>query len=129
MDEYDIIDFVYQAVTAANTGVTIYKDKSESGIDTEHIVINNLPLNELSNGLICKTPININIFVPLLPNGMINRQRMKGLRRAVRKSLDGINSNDGYCREIEVLWARKMPDLKENFDCTNIRINVLTDKN
>lgn len=129
MDEYDIVDFIYKAIDSVHTGVVIYKDKSDKDVDTEHIVINNLSLNELSDGFICKTPININVFVPLRPNGMVNRPRMKELRRAVRNSLDSINCNDGIFREIEVLYVAKMPDLKENFDCVNIRIEVLTDKN
>lgn len=125
MDEYDVIDFVYDAVLAAGTGVTIYKDKSDSGLKDEHIVINHLSLNELD--FINKLPINVNIFVPLLPNGMFKRQRMKELRRAVRTSLNSINSNDGHCREIEILWVTNLYDVKEGFICINIRIDVLID--
>lgn len=124
MDEFDVIDFVYNAVEAAGTGVTIYKDSSEAGVTGEHIVINNTSFNELD--FVGKTPVNVNIFVPLLENGMNRRQRMKELKRAVRKSLNSINSNDGNCREIEVLWSVPM-DLKEGFQCTNIRLDVLTD--
>lgn len=124
MDEFDVIDFVYEAVEAAGTGVTIYKDSSEAGVTGEHIVINNTSFNELD--FVGKTPVNVNIFVPLLENGMNRRQRMKELKRAVRKSLNSINSNDGNCREIEVLWSVPM-DLKEGFQCTNIRLDVLTD--
>ena len=124
MDEFDVIDFVYEAVEAAGTGVTIYKDSSEAGVTGEHIVINNTSFNELD--FVGKTPVNVNIFVPLLENGMNRRQRMKELKRAVRKSLNSINSNDGNCREIEVLWSVPM-DLKECFQCTNIRLDVLTD--
>lgn len=124
MDEFDVIDFVYEAVEAAGTGVTIYKDSSEAGVTGEHIVINNTSFNELD--FVGKTPVNVNIFVPLRENGMNRRQRMKELKRAVRKSLNSINSNDGNCREIEVLWSVPM-DLKEGFQCTNIRLDVLTD--
>ena len=31
MDEFDVIDFVYEAIEAAGTGIAIYKDKSEAG--------------------------------------------------------------------------------------------------
>lgn len=125
MDEFDVIDFVYDAVEAAGTGVTIYKDKSDAGVTGEHIVINYTSSNELQ--FIAKTPVNVNIFVPLRENGMYRRQRMKELKRAVRRSLDSINSNDGNCREIEVLSSELMPDLKEGFQCLNIRLDVLTD--
>ena len=126
MDEFDAVDIVYNAVAAAGTDVMIYKDKSEAGLTNEHIVINHLQLNELD--FINKVPINVNIFVPLNENGMRQRQRMKEIKRKVRKSLDSINSNDGVCKEVTVLWSVPMPDLKEKFACTNIRLEILIDQ-
>ncbi len=126
MDEFDAVDIVYNAVAAAGIDVVIYKDKSEAGVTSEHIVINHLQLNELD--FINKVPVNINIFVPLNENGMNRRQRMKELKRKVRKSLDLINSNDGVCKEVTVLWSVPMPDLKEGFACTNIRLEILIDQ-
>ena len=121
MDEFDAVDIIYNAVVAAGTDVMIYKDKSEAGLTNEHIVINHLQLNELDF-------INVNIFVPLNENGMPQRQRMKEIKRKVRKSLDSINSNDGICKEVTVLWSVPMPDLKEKFACTNIRLEILIDQ-
>ena len=126
MDEFDAVDIVYDAVAAAGTDVVIYKDKSEAGVNSEHIVINHLQLNELD--FINKVPVNINIFVPLNDNGMNQRQRMKELKRKVRKSLDSINSSDGVCKEVTVLWSVPMPELKEGFACTNIRLEILIDQ-
>ena len=126
MDEFDAVDIIYNAVVAAGTAVMIYKDKSEAGLTNEHIVINHLQLNELD--FINKVPINVNIFVPLNENGMPQRQRMKEIKRKVRKSLDSINSNDGICKEVTVLWSVPMPDLKEKFACTNIRLEILIDQ-
>ena len=126
MDEFDAVDIVYNAVAAAGTDVVIYKDKSEAGVNSEHIVINHLQLNELD--FINKEPVNINIFVPLNDNGMNQRQRMKELKRKVRKSLDSINSSDGVCKEVTVLWSVPMPELKEGFACTNIRLEILIDQ-
>lgn len=125
MDEFDAVDIVYDAVAGTVTDVMIYKDKSEAGVTSEHIVINHLQLNELD--FINKVPVNINIFVPLNENGMTRRQRMKELRRKARKSLNSINSNDGICKEVTVLWSVPMPDLKEGFACTNIRLEILID--
>ena len=126
MDEFDAVDIIYNAVVAAGTDVMIYKDKSEAGLTNEHIVINHLQLNKLD--FINKVPINVNIFVPLNENGMPQRQRMKEIKRKVRKSLDSINSNDGICKEVTVLWSVPMPDLKEKFACTNIRLEILIDQ-
>lgn len=53
---------------------------------------------------------------------------MKELKRKIRKSLDLINSNDGVCKEVTVLWSVPMPDLKEGFACTNIRLEILIDQ-
>ena len=126
MDEFDAIDIIYNVVNTANTGVIIYKDKSENGVQSEHIVINHLQLNELD--FINNVPVNINIFIPLESNGMNSRQRMKEVKRKVRASLNSINSNDGVCKEVEVLWSVPMPDLKEGFACTNIRLEILIDQ-
>ena len=126
MDEFDAVDIVYDAVITAKTNVMIYKDASESGVTNEHIVINHLQLNELD--FINKVPVNVNIFVPLNENGMPRRQRMKELRRKVRKSLDSINSNDGRCKEVTVIWSVPIPELKEGFSCVNIRLEILIDK-
>ena len=126
MDEFDAGDIIYNAVVAAGTDVMIYKDKSEAGLTIDHIVINHLQLNELD--FINKVPINVNIFVPLNENGMHQRQRMKEIKRKVRKSLDSINSNDGVCKEVTILWSVPMPDLKEKFACTNIRLEILIDQ-
>ena len=126
MDEFDAVDIVYDAVVDADTDIVIYKDASEAGVTNEHIVINHLQLNELD--FINKVPVNVNIFVPLNENGMPRRQRMKELRRKVRKSLDSINSNDGTCKEVTVLWSVPMPDLKEKSAFTNIRLENLIEQ-
>lgn len=126
MDEFDAVDITYKAVDSADTGIAIYKDSSEAGVSGEHIVINHLQLNELD--FINKVPVNINIFIPLNSNGMNERQRMKDVKRKVRKSLDSINSDDGNGKEVTVLWSVPMPGLKENFSCTNIRLEFLIDQ-
>lgn len=126
MDEFDAVDITYKAVDSADTGIAIYKDSSEAGVSGEHIVINHLQLNELD--FINKVPVNINIFIPLNSNGMNERQRMKDVKRKVRSSLDSINSDDGNGKEVTVLWSVPMPGLKENFSCTNIRLEILIDQ-
>lgn len=124
MDEFDAVDIIYNAVNAANVGLPIYKGRSESGATAEHIIINNLDLNELD--FVNKVPVNVNIFIPLKSNGMNNRQRMKDVKRAVRASLNSINSDDGMCKEVKVLWSAPA-DLKEGFGCINIRLEFLID--
>lgn len=126
MDEFDAVDIVFDAVNAVVTDVSIYKDKSEDGVTLEHIVINHLSLHELD--FVNKTPVNVNIFVPLKSNGMYARQRMKELRRKVRTSIDSINSNDGRCKEVKVIWSEPLPEMKEGFACTSIRLEILMDQ-
>lgn len=117
MDEFDVIDFVYDAVESTGTGIMIYKDKSDAEEVNEHVVINHLPLNEFEfyNHII----VNVNIFVPFLEGGMTNRPRMKTLKRKIRKSLDNIRPVNGQYRDAEVIWSERV-DLKEKFDCINI---------
>lgn len=126
MDEFDVVDIVFDAVNAAVAGIPIYKDKSEVGVTWEHIVVNHLNLNELD--LVNKISVNVNIFVPLKSNGMYIRQRMKELKRKVRASIDSINSDDGRCKEVKVLWSEPLPDFKEGFQCINIRLEILIDQ-
>lgn len=127
MDEFDVIDFVYDAVDSATTGVTIYKDRSEAGVKGEHIVINNLSLNELDS--VNKTSVNINIFVPVGDNSsrMPRRSRLKEIKRAIRKSLNSINCKDGHYKHVDVIWSAPLSDAKEGFDCINIRLEVITE--
>ena len=75
MNEFDIIDLVHDHVAAANTGMTIYKDWSLTGVQDNHIVIGMLDYNHLDwNNVL---PVNVNIFVQLAPNGMPKRTVMK----------------------------------------------------
>nr|DAJ17277.1 MAG TPA: hypothetical protein [Siphoviridae sp. ct8TV20] len=127
MDEFDVIDIVFNAVDSANTGIVIYKDRSEAGIKTEHIVINSLSLNELT--FVNKTPVNVNIFIPVpdSKSRMPDRKLMKEVKRAIRESLNAINCSDGHYKNIEVFESSFIPEAKENFDCVNIRLNVITE--
>lgn len=127
MDEFDVIDFIFDAVEPCATGLVVYKDKSETGVEVDHIVINHLQCQELD--YLNVIPVNVNIFLKLKSNGMVDRQRMKTLKRDIRKALNSINLNDGKYRELEILWSEKLNEAKDGFDCMNIRINVSTEKN
>lgn len=128
MDEYDVIDFVFEAVNASGTGFPVYKDKSPAGESGNHIVLNSLPWNR-SDDFINSGYVNVNIFVKLFENGMINRQIMKTATRLIEPALKSIsNDNNGKYRECEVIWGESIPELKEGFDCKNFRVLIKTDK-
>jgi len=127
-DEYDIVDFVYDAVAAANTGLLICKGRSETGIEDNHIVVNHLSLTDDQYELTNHLPVNVNVFIKRNSNGTSNRPLMKDLVRAVRKSIeDNIKTTDGQYRYAEIQWTTPA-DIKDGFDCMNIRINCETDK-
>lgn len=126
MDEFDIIDLVYSHVANANIGLTIYKNKSEAGIESSHIVINHLEFHELD--WVNVLPVNVNIFVKLHSNGMPDRQTMRAVKRAVRAELLKIKTDNGQYRYSEISGAIPLPGLKDGFDCINIKVLVKTDK-
>lgn len=125
MDEFDVIDLTYDVVNAANIGLPIYKGRSELGLTSEHIVISYLNLNELD--FINKVTVSVDIFVPLKDNGIADYQRMRDLKRKVRTSLSSIDKNDGQCKETKVICSAPMPELKEGFECVNIKLEILID--
>jgi hypothetical protein len=127
-DEYDIIDFVYGAVKASGTGLRICKGRSETGIEENHIVINHLSLTSDTYDLTNHLPVNVNVFIKRNSNGTSNRELMKETVRTVRESIEeNIQSTDGQYRYAKVQWTTPA-DIKDGFDCMNIRINCETDE-
>ncbi|WP_071145753.1 hypothetical protein [Bacteroides ihuae] len=130
-DEFDIVDYVYEAVDGANTGMTIYKDNSITGEVNNHIVINHLNINSNDDeeiDFIAVLPVNVNVFVKLNPNGMVNRTAMKAAVRAIRASLKNISTTDGQYRHAHIAWEGRIESAKDGFDCMNIRLDFETDK-
>lgn len=127
MDQYDVIDFVFDQVEPVLTGFKGFKDKAEDGTEGNHFVVNALPWSEndeyLNQGF-----VNVNLFVPLHANGMIDRQPMKTAVRAVKPAIKAIGtSSEGKYRDCEIIWTETV-DLKEGFDCKNIKVLIKTDK-
>lgn len=130
-DEFDIIDYVYEAVEAANTGLMIYKDRSLTGETNSHIVINHLNINSDDDetiDFVSRLPVNVNVFIKLPSKGMINRTAMKEAVRAIRSSIKQIKSVNGQYRHAHIAWEGRIESAKEGFDCMNIRIDFETDK-
>lgn len=126
MDEFDIIDLVYKHVNDANTGIAIYKKKSKSGEAESHIVINHLEFHEQDWQNVL--PVNVNIFIKNFSNGMPDIPSMRSVKRAVRKELLKIKTENGQYRRSEIDGALPLPGLKDGFDCVNIKVIVKTDK-
>lgn len=127
MDEFDIIDLVYDHVAASGTGLPIYKDNSMTGEDGDHIVISSMEYHELD--WINKLPVNVNIFIKLNSNGMPKRGPMRDAKRKVRKELKKIKPTNGQYRSVEISGSVRLTNGKEGFDCTNIRVIIDSQKN
>ncbi len=130
-DEFDIIDFVYDAVNAANTGLTVYKDRSSTGETNNHIVINHLNLISNDDETIDFTnhlPVNVNVFVKLNRYGLVDRAIMITAVRAIRTSIKNISTINGQYRYAHIAWEGRIESAKDGFDCMNIRIDLETDK-
>ena len=127
MDEYDVKDFVYDAVEAATTGLPIYKDRSKDGEKNNHIVINALPWSE-NDDFINQGYVNVNIFTKQNENGMIDEETAKTTIRAVKAQLKLIDTVAGQYRNAEIIWSESLGETKEGFDCKNVKILIKTDK-
>jgi len=128
MDEFDIIDLVYTHVAAANTGLPIYKDRSATGVDENHIVISGMGFHEFNWQN--KMPVNVNIFIKLsAQSGMPNRTLMRDAKKKIRAELKKIKPENGQYRDVELSGSVRLTGAKENFDCTNIKVIINTQKN
>lgn len=127
MDQYDVIDFIFELINPALTGFKGFKDRAKDGAEGKHFVVNALPWSE-NDDFINQGFVNVNLFVPLHANGMIDRQSMKTAVRAIKPLLKAIStSNEGKYRNCEIIWTETI-DLKQGFDCKNIKLLIKTDK-
>lgn len=127
MDQYDVVDFIFEPLKTALAGFEGFKDKAKDGVTGKHFVVNALPWNE-NDDFINTGYVNVNLFVPLNANGMVDRQSMKTAIRAAKPVLKAITTNnEGKYRDCEIIWTETV-DLKQGFDCKNIRILIKTDK-
>lgn len=127
MDQYDVVDFIFDLIEPALTDFKGFKDKSKDGQEGNHFVVNALPWSEddlfLNEGF-----VNINLFVPLNANGMVRRQTMKAAVRAAKEPLRTIGTSaEGIYRACEIIWTETV-DLKEGFECKNIKLLITTQK-
>lgn len=128
MNEFDIIDLVYTHVANANTGITIYKDRSITGETNNHIVIGGMEYHELDWDNVM--PVNVNIFIKLsAQSGMPDRTAMRNAKNKIRKELLKIKPEGGKYQDIKIEGGNRLPNAKEGFDCTNIKVIINTEKN
>ena len=111
-DQFDIVDIVYNAVEPASTGFILYKDQSGDGEKRNHVN---------------KGSININIFVKRPSKGVSDRQLMIETVRGVRFVLRDIKPPLGMYWKSRIVWSEPMGEAKDGFDCTNIRLEVITE--
>ncbi|MGL5681669.1 MAG: hypothetical protein ACRDDZ_01275 [Marinifilaceae bacterium] len=116
-DEFDIVDIVYDNI---NVDIPVYKGtpKSEDG---DHITINTLQFNE--NDFTGATYVNVNTFVRYHTNGMQRRQLLKTYRRLLKEQLKNLTSTLYVSSEIE--FSQILDDVKDGYDCLNIRLKVI----
>lgn len=124
-DEFDVLDIVTATVESASTGLVVYQGYSIKNEEREHIVVNSLPFGELD--YVGKVNVNVNIFTKDL-GGSPDMDRQKELKRIVRAALNRIHHPANMYWSSKVLWSERLYDVKENFDCINIRLEIITEK-
>lgn len=125
-DQFDIVDIVYDTVEPASAGFILYKDCSADGEKKNHITVQMLPLNETE--VVNKGPVNVNVFVKKQTNGMLDRQLMKGVVRSIKSALRNIKPPFGMYWKSRIVWSESLGEAKKGFDCTNIRLEVITER-
>lgn len=125
-DEFDVVDVVFEAVKAADTGLILYKDSSDTGERRAHITVRSLIVNE--KDYVNKANVNVNVFIPKIDrSGMMNRPDMMSVVRNVKRALRKILHPYGMYWKSRIVWSEPMGEAKEGFDCTNIRLEVVTE--
>lgn len=125
-DQFDILDIVTAAVSSANTSLLVFKGNSMRGEKAEHIVVDYLPLNELQ--VVNKTYVNINVFTKRFSDGEEDTERQKEIVRPVTNALRKIVTPFGMYWKSRIVWSESLGEAKEGFDCTNIRLEVITER-
>lgn len=129
-DSFDIVDIIFAATESANSGLIGYKDRSVTGEIRNHYTVRTLGLE--TKEVVNKAPVvNINVFIKTVDkNDMMNRHEMKIACRAIEKSLkENIIVPEGMYFKTRIVWSEPLGKAKEGFDCTNIRLEVITQLN
>lgn len=127
-DSFDIVDIVFKAVGSTETDLVWYKGNSITGEKNNHGVVSVPPLDHKS--YVNKAPfVNINIFIKKYDNGLPNHQLMKKTVRNIASNLKTVTAPVGMYWKSRIVWSEPMGEYKENFDCTNIRLEVITELN
>ncbi|MDR2968591.1 MAG: hypothetical protein LBV32_03180 [Tannerellaceae bacterium] len=128
-DEFDIIDLVFAAVESADTGLVLYKDYSATGEKNDHITVRTTGM-ETKEYVNKASVVNVNVFIRRRDNnGMAYRDVMRNAKRKLITSFKSISHPAGMYFRAKVVWAEPMGEAKAGFDCTNIRLEVITELN
>jgi len=123
-DNFDAVDIIFSAL--ASVGVVAFKDKSPENQAGEHIVINS-PSSGPSSYATNDTSVNLNIFVPVAPNAMVNRPRLEAIRSDVYTGIESANTSGYYCY-IDKEFSALIENAKKGFDCFTIRFILTINK-
>jgi len=123
-DNFDAVDILYGVINPF--GVTTYKDKSPEGITTEHIVVNS-PSSGPSGYATNDISVNVNVFVPVTPNGMPNRARFKTIRTGIKPLIEAANPSGYYCY-VDLEFTALIENAKKGFDCFTMRYLITLNK-
>lgn len=123
-DNFDAVDIIYSALDSIE--ISAWKDKSPEDTKVEHIVVNSPSAGPSSYGT-NDVSVNVNIFVPPAPNGMINRARFKALMTAVSSGIESADTSGYYCA-IDPEFSGLLEKAKKGFDCFTIRFLLTLNK-
>lgn len=128
-DEFDIIDLVFAAAEKANTGLIGYKDRSVIAETRNHYTVRTTGM-ETKDFVNKASVVNVNVFIKYNDKTkMPDRLAMRDAKRKLTTSFESISHPIGMYFKAKVVWAKPLGEAKSGFDCSNIRLEVITQLN
>lgn len=125
---FDAVDWVFAVVEKASSGFVCYKGASIAGEKRNHITVQSTGVMQMPYVNISPA-VNINVFVRRYDNGMENRNAMKTAVQQIEQALtNGVPVPNGVYFKARVEWIKPIADMKDGFDCVNIRMTVIMEK-
>ncbi|MDA3918748.1 MAG: hypothetical protein PF690_17500 [Deltaproteobacteria bacterium] len=123
-DNFDGVDIIYSAISSIE--VTAFKDHAPDDQAGEHIVVNS-PSSAPSSYGTNDVSVNVNVYVPTVANGMINRSRIKTLKDAVKTQIASAGTSGYYCY-IDPEFSGFVETKKKNLSCFTQRFLITINK-
>ena len=121
-DNFDAVNIIQNILGTSLSGASVYKDRAPRNVEVEYIVVNSNACNSLD--VVNVAQVNVNIFVPHLHDGTVDRQTIRTIRAAAHTAITNAASPAGYYCRIDRVFSAPVPDAREGYDCFSLRYEL-----